>query len=85
MPFKKENTYDISSKEGKELIARYKITKIPIIILSPDASAYPSFISAWDGVGTKETNGWFIMRNPELLGTYKDLSTNQILEENNGQ
>lgn len=81
----KENTYDITSKEGKDLIAKYKITKVPIIIVSSDAAVYSSFVKAWDDVGSIENDGWYIMRNPELLGTYKDLTTNKIVEKNNGQ
>lgn len=78
----KENTYDITSKEGKELISKYKITKVPIIIVSPDASVYISFVNAWDDVGSVESDGWFVMRSPEVIGTYKNLATNQVVEDN---
>ncbi len=74
-----EKTYDISSVKGKELISKYNIKKVPIIILSPEANAYDSFVNVWQEVGTKEGDGWFIMRKPEVLGIYKDLTSNLII------
>lgn len=68
-----ENTYDISSSKGKELVSKYNIKKVPIIILSPEAKEYASFVSAWEAVGTKESDGWFIMRSPEVVGEIKEL------------
>ncbi len=76
----KEFSYDINSDEGKGLIKKYKITKVPVIILSPEAEVYTSFDQVWTQVGTVENDGWYVMRNPEVLGTYKDLRTNQIVQ-----
>jgi serine kinase of HPr protein (carbohydrate metabolism regulator) len=76
----KEFSYDINSDEGKDLISKYKITKVPIIILSPEAKVYTDFAQVWSQVGTVENDEWYAMRSPELLGTYKDLSTNQIVQ-----
>lgn len=76
----KEFSYDINSDEGKNLIAKYKITKVPIIILSPETNAYSSFNAVWPQVGSVENDGWYVMRNPEVLGTIKDLSTGQIVQ-----
>lgn len=70
-----ETTVDISSDYGKSLVKQYNITKVPIILVSPDASVYTAFSTVWSQVGSIENNGWFVMRNPEVLGTYKDLST----------
>lgn len=75
-----ENTYDLNSIEGKQLIQKYKISKVPIIVLSPDAKYYPSFEQVWKSVGTIENDGWFIMRNPEAIGTYWDLERNKVVE-----
>lgn len=69
----KENTYDITSAEGKNLISKYDIDKVPIIILSPDAKEYDSFVQAWNSVGTKEDDGWYIMRRPEGIGKIKEI------------
>ncbi len=76
----KENTYDINSPEGKQLAQKYNITKAPIIILSPDSKYYSLLVQAWENVGTIENDGWFVMRNPELIGTYWDLEENKIVE-----
>ncbi|MEK0337712.1 MAG: hypothetical protein QQN41_09805, partial [Nitrosopumilus sp.] len=59
---KTEKTYDISSVEGKSLISKYNIKSVPIIILSPEADVYEMFVNAWEQVGTKESDGWFVMR-----------------------
>lgn len=76
----KENTYDINSPEGKQITQKYSIAKVPIIIVSPDAEYYPSFRQAWKSVGTIESDGWFVMRNPEVIGTYWDLESNEVVE-----
>ncbi|MBI1969258.1 hypothetical protein HYS48_01070 [Candidatus Woesearchaeota archaeon] len=75
-----ENTYDISSPEGKEQIAKYSITSVPIILVSPEANSYPAFLQAWKGVGSIEGDGWFVMRNPGVLGMYKDLEKNEVID-----
>ncbi len=75
----KEEKHDISSAEGKKLVSKYNIKKAPIIILSPEAKAYDSFVNAWKQVGSVESDGWFVMRNPEALGTVKDLNSGKII------
>ncbi len=81
----KENDYDIDSTEGKDLINKYNITKIPIILISPEISEYETFEQIWADVGSIEEDGWYVMRNPELLGNYKDLVTNKVVEVSDGQ
>jgi hypothetical protein len=76
----KEFSYDVNSDEGKDLINKYKITKVPIIVMSPETKVYDSFTQVWDQVGTIENDGWYVMRTPEVLGTIKDLSTDQIIQ-----
>ncbi len=63
-----EKTLDLSSQEGRGIVSKYKITKLPTIILSPDAKYYQSLVEVWKDVGTVEADGWFVMRKPELLG-----------------
>ncbi len=75
-----ENTYDINSPEGERLLQKYSITKVPIIILSADAGYYPSFEQVWEGVGTVESDGWLVMRNPELIGAYWDLENERVVQ-----
>ena len=79
---KEENTYevDISSKEGQGYIKNYAIKKVPVIILSPDAKYYTGLVSVWSRVGSVEKDGWFVMRKPEGLGTYKDLEKNEVVK-----
>jgi len=79
----KENTHGISSPEGKQFVQKYNIKKVPIIILSPDSEYYPSLVQAWKSVGTVESDGWFVMRNPEMIGTYWDLEHNKAVEADN--
>lgn len=63
-----EETFDVSSSYGQQLIQKYGIEEVPMIIVSPEAEVYSSFIDAWDFVGSIEDDGWFVMRKPELIG-----------------
>ncbi len=76
-----EKAYDVSDKDGKNLIKQYDITKIPTIILEGDVEEYPVLIRAWEPVGTVESDGAYVFRKLEVTRqTYKDLSTNEIVE-----
>lgn len=74
-----ETDIDISADYGKLLLKKYNITKVPVILVSPDAGLYSGFVSAWPRVGDVSGDGWYIMRKPEALGAYKDLATGQIV------
>lgn len=67
-------TYDVNSTEGQALITKYNITKVPTILLSPDASYYQSLVTAWNPVGTIEKDGWFVFRSAEVMGTYRNIT-----------
>ncbi len=75
-----EKSYDIESKEGIELKNKYKIFKVPSLLLSPEANVYKEFVNAWDIVGSVEDDSWYVMRKPEAIGTYKDLETKEVIE-----
>jgi len=75
-----EEAYDVSSNEVRELIAKYNIEKVPALLLSPEVSEYPAFVQVWQSVGTIEGDGWYVMRKPESLGTYKDLASGEIVQ-----
>ncbi|MEM5807943.1 MAG: hypothetical protein QW818_02320 [Candidatus Aenigmatarchaeota archaeon] len=75
----KSLTYDISSSNGKDLLKKYNITKVPTIILSPDISVYPALTRIWNQVGTVESDGWYVFRATEQMGTYKDLTQNKVV------
>jgi thiol-disulfide isomerase/thioredoxin len=75
-----EYEYDINNGTGKAYVAGYGITAAPTIMLSPDAGLYPLLASGWSKYGTKEPNGWYLLRNVSAVGkvTYKDLKTGEI-------
>ncbi len=75
----KSLTYDVSSNDGKDLLKKYNITKVPTTILSPDISAYPALTQIWDQVGTVESDGWYVFRATEQMGIYKDLHQNKVI------
>lgn len=67
---KEEKTIDASTTEGKNLIKKYNITMIPTVILSQDASAYPTLPTAWAQVGTSEEDGTYVFREIGQLESY---------------
>ena len=78
--FEQEKSVDISSAQGKDLIAKYKIDQVPTILLTGDVETYPVLVRAWQTVGTKETDGTYIFRKVEVARqTYKDLTTNKVV------
>ena len=76
-----ERTVDVNSTERQGLIAQYKITKVPTILLSPDADQYVNLKNVWQSVGTIESDGWYVFREMNRLGNviYKDLASNQVI------
>ncbi len=72
---------DVSSDAGKSLVSKYNITKVPTILLSPDASLYTSLASIWSLVGEISSDGWFVFNSVETMGIYKDLSTGQVVSK----
>ena len=75
----KEETVDISDAKGKELIATYNITQVPTVIISKDVSVYPSS-QVLKQFFSVEKDGSYIFRKLSSVGTYKDLTTNQIVK-----
>ena len=51
-----------SSDEGKALISKYNLDFVPTIMLSKDAEAYPIVNQAWKQLGTKESDGSYVLR-----------------------
>ncbi len=81
MAFGSEQTLDVSSPKGKLYVDRYDIELVPAIILSEDASAYPTVAQAWQEAGTVEKDGKYIFRNVQLLqgAVYKNLTSGEIV------
>ncbi|MDI6721435.1 MAG: cupredoxin domain-containing protein [Candidatus Aenigmarchaeota archaeon] len=76
-----ETTVNTGSEYGKSLLKQYNISKVPVILVSPEVSAYTGFDRVWSQVGDVANNNWYIMRNPGVLGTYKDLSNGIVVNE----
>ncbi len=57
-----EKTIEPNSNEGKELTKKYNLDFAPAIILSKEASAYDIIQQAWTQIGSKETDGNYVLR-----------------------
>ena len=78
---KSANIVDISSEEGKSLIDKYKITKIPTVLISGEIDEYALFKSAWADLGVIAEDNTYIFTNLDLMGDYyKDLTTGELLK-----
>ncbi|MBI2650780.1 hypothetical protein HYX04_05740 [Candidatus Woesearchaeota archaeon] len=80
----KEETYDISDAEGKEFIAKYNITQAPAVILSDELSAYPSSQTLTEFFSV-EKDGSYVFRKASVLGNYRDLTANQVVQAQQSQ
>ncbi len=74
---------DASSVQGKDVIARYNVTKIPTVILQGDVKAYPSLLEFWSSLGSVESDGSLVFRNFNAIPgkSYLDLPSGKILSE----
>ena len=64
--------------EAKSLIDKYKIEKVPTIVLTGDVETYTSLTQVWKQVGSVETDGTYVFRSVEQMGKYRDLKTGQV-------
>lgn len=80
--FDQETTVDISAEEGKTLLEKYDITKVPTIILSSDAAAYSALVQIWSSVGEVAEDGSYIFTEMKQLqgAKYTDLNGEEIAE-----
>ena len=79
MVLEKEEAYDVQDSKGKELIAKYNITQVPTAILSDEVGIYPS-AQVLRQFYSLEKDGSYIFRKLSVVGTYKDLTTNQVVQ-----
>jgi hypothetical protein len=80
LPFE-EGRIDKKDFRGRNLIWRYGITKTPTILLRGDLEPYTEFQEIWERVGRVDKNdNTYIFDAVDLLGTYRDLSQNKIVE-----
>jgi len=70
-----EKTIDISSSEGKNLIKKYSITKVPTVILSKELSTdYLQIKNVLEQVGTFEADSSYVFRELDQLNAkYKEI------------
>lgn len=76
----KDEQVDVLDERGKELVKKYNIQNIPMIILSAEAAAYEGLAQLWTQVGTIEDDGNYLFRKIDVLNVkYKDLTTGRII------
>lgn len=72
---------DIETQAGQDLINKYKITKVPTVLVSGEVGEYQVLAQAWADVGRVTDDGTYIFTNVDLMGdSYKDLTTGKIIE-----
>ncbi|MEW6062828.1 MAG: hypothetical protein AB1571_00445 [Nanoarchaeota archaeon] len=74
-----EREVDINEEAGRDLLLKYDITLVPTIILSKDADEYARLKSVWPQVGTIEDDGAYVFRKVDIMGTYKDLGEDKVI------
>ncbi len=81
MVFSGISSYDVNSTEGARLASLYNITKVPTILISPDAKYYEGLQGIWKQVGSIEKDGWYVFRGMQALRgiIYYDLSLNRTV------
>lgn len=77
-----ESHIDVATRDGAKLVLDYNITKAPTIIIRGDVSAYSLLSSVWPQVGTVESDGSYVFRNLNALGSvvYMDLETGTVVD-----
>lgn len=63
-----KNSFDVSSEEGKAIIRKYGLTKVPSLVVSREAGYYPGFNESWYKIGTFVEDS-FVLRyqNPPYM------------------
>ena len=87
-----ERIIGTDSAEGRALIAKYNITKVPTMLISPGAKYYDfptgafgggSLQDIWKTIGTIESDGWYVFRNMDAMrgAVYFDIAQNKIINQ----
>lgn len=71
-----QEVIDASEEKAKELIERYKITKIPTMIMNKEAQEYEILSPLWNEVGSVEEDEVLVLR--EAIPPFKDLETGKV-------
>ncbi len=75
-------TAGASSAEGRSLIAKYAIQKLPTVLVSGETSAYTGLASAWESLGTIASDQTLVFSRSDLLGpeaVFFDISQNKAV------
>lgn len=59
---------DVRSPQGRSLVDKYAITRVPTVLLSSNARLYDAVVQVWPKIGSQEKDGTFVFRNIEALG-----------------
>ncbi|MEM3030850.1 MAG: hypothetical protein QXH27_03900 [Candidatus Micrarchaeia archaeon] len=73
----KENRVAFDSPEGRALIQKYGVARVPTLLLSPEAGSSQQLQSAWRSVGSIEPDGTFVLRN--LQPPYRETASGRIV------
>lgn len=76
LKFEEQRTVDAESVEGKKLIGKYEIKKLPTIIMDRESEVYPTVIDNWEQIGSIENDGYLVMR--ELTPPYYDVEEGRL-------
>lgn len=71
-----EKTVEAKSSEGKELISKYKIEKVPTLIFNKEALEYDVIKQVWSQVGSEESDSNLVLRI--ISPPYLNVSTGKI-------
>jgi len=77
---KDTKTVDISSAEGKDLVSKYKIDKVPTILLSGEVVEYQQLVQLWPTYGKITDDKTYIFTKLDVMGTYMDLAKDKVVE-----
>jgi len=71
-----ERTVEAKSSEGKELISKYKIGKVPTLIFNKEALEYDVIKQVWTQVGSEESDSNLVLRI--ISPPYLNVSTGKV-------
>ncbi len=77
-----QETVSYDSPEGKAILSKYGLEKLPTFIISGDLNAYTGFPDAWLEGGTVEADGTYVFRSHEAIRgiKYIDMDKNEVVE-----
>ncbi len=74
--FKTKQEYEFNTKEAKELINKYNIKSLPVLIFDNEVLVYEPIKAEIDSLGTKESDGSVIIR--KIPPPYLDLDAKKV-------